>query len=74
MDGHQALQRFEKQVLVAHRQVAALDQGQAQVARQVGVFKIGFVVGAGRHQRDVRIGTGRAQGLQAFHQRAVGGG
>jgi hypothetical protein len=69
----QALQRLEVQALVAHRQVAALDQGQAQVARQVGVLEIGFVVGAGRQQHDVRIGAaGLIWRLQAVDERAVG--
>ena len=57
----QALQGFEEHVLVAHRQVRALHQGQAQVAGQVSVFKIGFVVRARREQGNVRMGPcGRA--------------
>ena len=57
---------------MTHQQVAALHQGQAQVARQVGVLEIGFVVGAGREQRDVRIGPcGRAL-LDAIDQCPVG--
>ena len=70
---HQALQGLEEQVLVTDDQVAAFHQGQAQVARQVGMFKISLVVGAGRHQRDVRFGTRWAERAQALHQCPVGG-
>ena len=68
----QALEGFEEQALVAHDQVAAFDQGQAQVTRQVGVFEIGFVVGARRKQGDVRVHCGRQLLLDALHQGAVG--
>ena len=74
VDGLQTLERLEVQPFITHYQVAALHQGQAQVAGQVGVFEIGFVVGARRQQGDVRVGTGRALRLEAFHQRPVGGG
>ena len=36
------------------------------------MFKIGFVVRAGRQQGNVGVGPGRAVGLQAVHQRTVG--
>ena len=68
----QALQGFEVELLLAHQQVAALHQRQAQVARQVGVFKIGFVVRARREQGDVRVRTGGRALLQPIHQAAVG--
>ena len=74
MHRHQTLEGFEVQALVAHHQVVALDQREAQVARQVGMFKIGFVVRPGREQRNVRVGTGWAHAFEAFHQRAVGAG
>ena len=68
----QALQGFEVQLLVAHRQVVALHQAQAQVARQVSVFEIGFVVRSGREQRNVGRGPGPTAGLDAVDQGAVG--
>ena len=71
MHALQALQGFEVELLVAHQQVAALHQGQAQVARQIGVLKIGFVVGAGREQGDVRVRPGRRSLLEAVHQAAI---
>ena len=52
--GLQALQGFEVKLFVADGQVVALDQAQAQVAGQVGVFEVSFVVGAGGQQCDVR--------------------
>ena len=70
----QALQGLQVQALAAHREVAALDQRDAQVARQVGVLEIGFVVGAGRQQHHVGVGAGRAHVLDAVDQCAVGGG
>ena len=69
----QALECLEVEALVAHRQVVALDQGQAQVARQVGVLEVGFVVGAGREQGDARVLTLGRQRLDAVHQRPVAG-
>ena len=71
---HQALEGFEEKRLVAHDQVAAFDQAQAQVARQVSVLKISLVVGAGRQQGQVGIFPGRAAAFQAVHQGAVGAG
>ena len=68
----QALQGFEVEPFIAHGQVIALHQAQTQVTGQVGVFEIGFVVGAGREQGDVRRGTRRAAGLDAVDQAAVG--
>ena len=70
----QSAQRLQVQALVAHRQVAALDQGQAQVARQVGVLEIGFVVRARREQRNVGVLAGRALAFQVVNQRSVGRG
>ena len=51
----QAGQRFEIDALVAHRQVAALDQGVAEVARQIGVLEVGFVIRSGGQQHDARV-------------------
>ena len=69
----QSFEGFKEQAVVAHHQVAAFDQRQAQVARQVGVFKIGFVVRAGRQQHHTAFGD-RAGGPHAVNQRAVSGG
>ena len=70
--GLQALQRFEVELLVTHGQVVALHQAQAQITGQIGVLKIGFVVRAGREQRDVGTSACRAAGLDAVDQGAVG--
>ena len=72
MHGLQALQGFEVKLFVAHRQVVALHQAQAQVAGQVGMLKISFVVRARCEQRDVGRSTCRAAGLDAVDQGAVG--
>ncbi len=70
----QPAQGFQVHALVAHREVAALHQSQAEVARQVGVLEIGFVVGARGEQRNVGVGPGAALLLHAVDQRAVGAG
>jgi len=69
----QPMQGFEVQALVAHGEVVAFDQVQAQVARQVGVFKVRFVVGAGGEQGDACFVAFGAQPHQALHQRLVAG-
>lgn len=74
MHGAQALQGLEVEPLVAHREIVALDQRDAQVARDVGVLEVGLVVGPGRQQHDVRRLAGRAHALEALHHRVVGGG
>ena len=56
MDGLQPAQRLQEDVPVAHRQVAALDQRDAEVAGQIGVLEIGLVIGAGSQQDDPGIG------------------
>ena len=71
---HQALEGFEVQVVVAHQQVAAFHQTQAQVASQVGMLEIGFVVWAWGEQGQVRVFARRAAAFQAGHQRSVGAG
>ena len=68
----QTLQGFEVKLLVAHGQVVALHQAQAQVTGQVGVLEIGFVVGPGCEQGNVRRSARWAAGLDAVDQRAVG--
>ena len=64
----QTAQGFEVKPVAAHHQVAAFDQRQAQKTRQIGVFKIGFVVRAGREQHDAAValaGRHRAHGFEA---------
>ena len=67
----QPLECFEVQALVTHDQVTAFHQRQAQVAREVSVLKIGFVVRARREQGNVGIRPRRAHALDAIHQRTV---
>ena len=50
----QSGQRLDEDDAVAHRQVAAFDQRQAQVARQVGLLVIAFAARARREQHDQR--------------------
>ena len=68
----QPLQGLEVQLFIANCQVIALHQTQTQIACQISVLEIGFVVGARCEQRDVGTGTGGAAGLDAVDQRAVG--
>jgi len=44
-----------KTPVVAHDQVFALDQQQAEIARQISVLEIGFVHRPGRQQTDARV-------------------
>ena len=53
----QALDGLQEQPLAAHREVAAFDQRQAEVARQVGMLEVGLAVRPRRQQRDARRGT-----------------
>ena len=50
----QAAERSEIDAIAAHRQVLSFDQGKTEIARQIGVFEVGFVVGARRQQDDQR--------------------
>ena len=70
--GLQTLQGLQVELFIAHRQVIALHQTQAQIAGQVGVLKIGFVVGTRGQQCNVGRGTCGAARLDAIDQRAVG--
>jgi hypothetical protein len=45
---------------VAHHQIRALDQRETQVACEIGVLEIGFVVGARRQQHDQRRAIAQA--------------
>ena len=55
VDRLQAAERLQEHAAVAHRQVAALDQREAEVAREVGVLEVGLVVRPGREQHDARV-------------------
>ena len=50
----QAGQVLQPDTAVAHHQVGAFDQRKSQVARQIGVLEIGFVVGPRGQQHDQR--------------------
>ena len=50
----QAGQCLQINTVGTHRQILPLDQREAEVARQIGMFKIGFVIRAGREQHDQR--------------------
>ena len=45
----------DEDAVVAHRQVLALDQQEAEIAREIGVLEIGFVQRPGRQHADRRI-------------------
>ena len=51
----EAGERLEKNAVVAHGQILALDKLVAEIAREIGLFKIGFVVRPRREQHDARI-------------------
>ena len=51
----EAAQGFQKDAVVAHGQVLALDEHVAEVAREIGLLEIGFVVRAGREHDDAGI-------------------
>ena len=72
----QAVQCLQEDALVAHGQVAAFGQRDAQVARQIGMFEIRFRVRTRRQQHQAgRLAVGaRAQALQHVEQAAVAGG
>ena len=62
----------DEDAVVAHRQVLALDQQHAEIARQIGVLEIGLVHRAGREQADRRVVAaveGRQVGLERLEER-----
>ncbi len=74
----QAAQRLQVKPLIAHGQVTAFDQQQAEITREVRVFERGFAVRAWGEQHDLRVVRAaaaalRAQTLQVIGERAVGG-
>ena len=52
VDRLQAFERLDEDAAVAHRQVAAFDQREAQIAREVRMLEVRFVVRPGRQQHD----------------------
>ena len=69
IDGKQPAQRFQEHAVVAHREIAALDQRVAEVAGEKGVFEIGLVIRTRRQQHDARILT--LLGHQPFQRVAI---
>ena len=57
VDALQAFDGLHPDTAVAHRQIAALDQREAQVAGQQRMLEIRLVVGARRQQHDQRTGA-----------------
>ena len=51
----QARDGADMDAVAADREIVALDQQKAEIARQSGVFEIGFAEGAGRQQTDARL-------------------
>ena len=65
----QSAERLEVHRVAAHGEIVAFDQRHAELAREVGVLEIGFVVGAGREDDGERRLV--ARGVEhAFAQRA----
>ena len=54
IDGLQAREGFQEHTAVADRKIRAFDEGEAPVAGEEGVFKIGFIVGTGGEEDDTR--------------------
>ncbi len=52
-------ERLEKDAVLAHRQVAALDQGEAEIAGQIGMLEVGLVQRSGGEQHYARMGARR---------------
>mmetsp|Transcript_3883 Transcript_3883/g.13736 ORF Transcript_3883/g.13736 Transcript_3883/m.13736 type:complete len:703 (-) Transcript_3883:3695-5803(-) len=74
MHALQAGQGLQIDLVGAHGQVGALDQRDAEVARQEGLLEIGLVARARRQQRDAAALAGRRELHQRLHQVAVAGG
>ena len=47
IDRLQPAQRFQRQAAIAHSEVVALHQRIAEIGGEIGMFKVGFVVGTG---------------------------
>ena len=48
----QAFERLHEDAAVAHGEILAFDEREAEQARAIGVLEVGFVAGAGREQDD----------------------
>ena len=57
-------ERLEKDAILAHRQIAALDQGETEITGQVGVLEVGLVQRSGGEQYDPRMGACRGRKAQ----------
>ena len=64
----QPRQGFEKDFGIAHHQIIAFDQGQAQIMGEIDMLEIGFVIGTGRQQH----GAVAARGGQLKNIFAIG--
>ena len=68
---------FQEQLVAAHGEVAAFHQRDAQIARQISVLKIGFVIrarGEQHHARRALARGGRAELRQGGQQLPVAAG
>ncbi len=66
----EALHGLEEDPVVSHREVAAFDEREAEIPRQVRVLEIGLVVRPRREQRDVRhLAVRGREGQQRLLQR-----
>ena len=75
IDGFEAFERFEEDAVVADGEVAALDEGVAEIAGEVGVLEVGFVVGAGGEQDDAGVvAVVGGEGFEGVAQGAEEGG
>ena len=66
MHGFQPLHRLQPQPFVPHLEIAALDQGQPQIAGQIGLLVPGLAVRAGRQQDQPRRLAFRQSPRRAF--------
>ena len=67
----QPLRRAHEHARVAHEQVAALDDFDAHLPRQIGVLEIRAVVGAGREQHHGRVGHARRRDVPETFQKLL---
>ena len=64
-DALQTGQGFQEHFAVAHRQIVALHQGEAEIMGQIDMLEIGFIVGTRRQQHGA-VAPCRAQFQDAF--------
>ena len=65
---HEAAERLEAHAVVAHGEVAPLDERVAEIAGQVGVLEIGAARRAGALQRDPRRVAARGEAAEHLPQ------